>query len=182
MINIIDYVNLCSDVLLCIIDNDIIDKNYQYLFIDFSNKQIKEMFEFYLKSQLLSRHVYGKYNVVINSCNPKTNWRNFEGKYIEKYIIRDNSIKFDTSQFREFVDQIFIKLSKQLNKFKFITLEHVDIFDMIKITEKFNNCNLNQNNFNVLENGNLLFTHDNDIPNYIFQDVEIILKDCSLIY
>ena len=170
MINIVDYVQLCSESLLCIIDNDFYLDDKFYIYLDFSNKQLKEQFQYYLKSQLLSKHQYGCFNIVVNSCNPKENWRKIDN---DKYIITDDSIKIILPLFEAYAEKCFIELSKNITEFNFIQNEEVDFIDTKNIIQKLYGYIPTKNKqFWILENGNNVVEHTIDVPRYIFQRVE----------
>jgi len=180
MINIIDYTNLCSSALLDSIDN-IYDHFKEELIIDLSSKKHKEIFNFYLYSQLKAKRQFGMFNVVINSCHPNDNWRNIEKTINNKYNILDTSIIVDVTLMETFYNKCY----KEIQKEDFIFIQHneTDLTDVITCIDRIIGSQylLNRNIFYIINDNNNMFCHDEYIEKYIHQEIENILKDNGLI-
>ena len=183
MINVIDYVNLCSDVLLNSID-EIYEMSAESdkLFIDFSNKKIQDIFKFYLKSQLNSKHQYGYFNIVVLSCQPKNNWRSETDDNYMLYQLTDDSITVNYQDMDLFLGNCFkTELVDKNDRFAYIYRYDIDIYDYIYVlNQMFGDFKFNKNKLIIIENGNRVINHDDKIEGYIRHDIENILGPLGL--
>ena len=170
MINIVDYVQLCSESLLCVIDNEHYCTDTSYIYLDFGNKKVKQLFRYYIQSQLKAKYYYGQYNMVINSCFPKDNWRQIDNL---KYIVTDESIKIDICKFEQYTEWCFRDLQQCVKEFSFLQHKEVDFVDTVYIIQKvYGHTPTKRKMFSILDDGNNIVDHTIDIPRYIFQTVE----------
>lgn len=181
MIKIINYIDLCSSAFLNAIDQ--MSLNGDQIMIDLSNRETKQLFDFYLNSQLQQQRQFGYHNVVINSCNPDCNWRNDNNVTNEKYIVNDQSVLIEPQSLQMLLESRWKKLKKQQKQFIFIYQDNVDIDDMTKCILRIigTTCINDKSRFYILKDGNDIFCHQQDVPSYVVQQIEQQLRTNNLV-
>lgn len=187
--NIINYIDICSNVLLSILDNDqcIIERieDRDNIIID---KKLKKFLFFYIKSFINDRYCYGKQNIVLNSCKPFENFRKDENDNIitsPKYEITDKLyFNIDLPLLENILDKIWYKLKNDdmLGRFIFLSNKNTDIVDYINIMRRYiDNLCIDKCHYFFLEDKNNEYLHYNNISNNIIFEVETELRKYEII-
>lgn len=118
--NIINYLKIVDLSLLNLLDySDIGEEKYSYydentnkIVIDL-NSNTKKLLEGFIINNINNEIYYNRTNIIINTCNPMKNWRQYErGKALKlnKCIIKDDSIYIDEIKLNTFINSIFEKI------------------------------------------------------------------------
>lgn len=118
--NIINYIKIVDLALLNLLDySDIGDEKYSY-FDDNINKIVidlnpntKKLLEGFIINNINNEIYYNKTNIILNTCNPMKNWRQYErGKALKlnKCVVKDDSIYIDEIKLNAFINSIFEKI------------------------------------------------------------------------
>lgn len=187
--NVINYIDVCSNALLAMIDNDecIIDRVDDIDTIQIDNN-FKKFIYFYIKNFINDKHSYGKQNIILNSCKPFENFRSNENdnKITQsKYNLVDKQFfNIDNSKLEVILDKVWDKLKNDglMGKFIFISNKRVDIFDIISIMRIYiNNLSIDKCHYFMLEDTNNEYLHYNNIDNDIITEVETELRRKEII-
>ena len=173
--NIINYIKIIDLSLLNLLDySDISDEKFSYfdeninkIVIDL-NPNSKKVLEGFIINNINNELYYNRTNIILNTCNPMKNWRQYERKKalkVNKCYVLDQSIYIDELKLNSFINSIFEKLpsrtaillkkdlmfSKQerivssnisisLNdNVKFLEFENVDLYDAELILKHYLN-------------------------------------------
>jgi hypothetical protein len=174
MQKIVSYVDLCSHALLSYLDCDV-DGYYIEITKDFTKRSIRRYMVDHLKDDI----VYGKTLIIVNSCNPKLNFRNDEELHRHKYELIDASISVDDfhALYKFFEDE----WDKQnLNAIQ-LRHDNLDFIDMSNILdEKLPLSVVKPPMQYILVDGNNDFMHDEKINKTYLYDVELMLTEKKL--
>jgi len=118
--NIINYIKIIDLSLLNLLDySDIGDEKYSY-FDDNINKIVidlnsnsKKLLEGFIINNINNELYYNRTNIILNTCNPMKNWRQYERKKalkVNKCYVLDQSIYIDELKLNSFINSIFEKL------------------------------------------------------------------------
>ena len=187
--NIINYIDICSNALLAIIDNDecIIEKidDKDNIYID---NNFKKIFYFYIKTFINDKFSYGKQNIIINSCKPYENFRQIENDNkitLPKYNLTDKQyFNIDLQCLEGYLDKVWDKLKNDdmLGKFIFLSNNRVDIVDMINIMRQYiSYLSIDKCHYFMLEDTNNEYLHYNNIDKDILLEVETELRRKEII-
>jgi len=187
-LNVINYVNICSNAVLALFDNEslyTIDTEGCYC-IDLKNKDIRNLLHFYIKTMVQNEYQYGKNNIVINTCRPSDNWRKeMRGSALKacKYQITDENFKINKIKLEDILERTWTILSKELNKFIWITHKNIDIFDLIIIMQKLFNGHLNiaHSTYILLTDTNNDYIHYDNIDSKFVTEIEMMFRNKKLI-
>jgi hypothetical protein len=186
-INLINYIDLCSLSILSIIDRDECSYDGSFIVLD---RSFREMFEFYMMSNMGSFHQFGKTNIIVSTCNPQCNWRREQrGSPVEsgRYRVTENgeSLIFDIEPLTKMLDYSWNKMSRTVNlkkKFIFIQRLNIDSVDLISMLEETLGVKyeLTPYHYYLVNDANMEYLHLGDIPEYLYTDVGIELKKNNL--
>lgn len=187
--NIVNYIDICSNALLAIIDNDecIIERidNIDNIII---NNKLKQLLFFYIKSFIKEKHCYGKQNILLNSCNPFENFRKNENDITltqPKYEIADKQyFNIDLQLLEKILEKIWYKLRTDdlLGRFIFLSHKNIDIVDFINIMRIYiDNLYIDKCHYFFLEDKNNEYLHYNNIEKKLIFEVETELRRNELI-
>jgi len=189
-VQLINYVDICSNALLSIIDNDNIEiiKTDDVYNINIDN-DTKTLLKFYIESYCNNNYHYGKHNIIINTCRPYDNIRRDErGSAIKstKYTLSEpDNFSIDKQKLEVFLDSCWSKLSKNLDKFVWISHDRLDVFDItciIKDCLEPNPILINPTHYFFLRDSNNDYTHFNNLTSNFKTDIEILLRNSRIIY
>ena len=118
--NIINYIKIIDLSLLNLLDySDIGDEKYSY-FDDNINKIVidlnsnsQKLLEGFIINNINNELYYNRTNIILNTCNPMKNWRQYERKKalkVNKCYVLDQSIYIDELKLNSFINSIFEKL------------------------------------------------------------------------
>jgi len=215
--NFIDYVKIIDISILNLLDySDFLENTCYYhedsdkIIINLNSKN-KKLLEGFIINNINNEVVYGKTNIILNSCDPNKNWRNLDKKPNKKrYIFIDDSIYIDEIKLNDFSDDLFKKihsinatLIKKIQhrtdltsshisilfgkKIKFLEFENLDITDTYTILNvllsPFGGLTINGLNYNnnILKDGNYIFNHSSEISQDIVDNVRIKLIEKEII-
>jgi hypothetical protein len=195
--NIINYIDILDLSLLNFIDyGNVIDESCQIdaedglLRLSLTGKTKKILTELIINN-INNNLQFGATNIIINTCKPMQNWRQtIRGNAVRSYKCKliDDSIKFDESQFNQFVDSIFKKIAKAnvLNNtsshyrnvnIKYIDSETIDITDIVFYLKHkliyLGSVNYNTLNYNniIITDGNCDYNHSLECPDEIGETI-----------
>lgn len=204
--NIINFLKIIDISLLNLFDyidfeNKSLITNDKFI-INFDNK-IKNIFESLLIGNINNNINYGKINIIVNTCNPKENWRNLEQNINNnsfKYIITDKTVHVDQLRFNVFLDNFFKKNEKlnlnnnfynnskklQISKnIKFMSFESIDVYDIFiiidSILSNFGIVNKDNFNYNIINDGNHVFLHGSSFVDNLVDKVRLSLINKGVI-
>ncbi len=198
LLNFIDYYELENGTLP-------INENGQiYLALTTTNKKILTSFIIDNINSLLH---YGKINVVINTCKPMKNWRQYSRNAAVrnyKYKILDDSVYIDELKFNSFIDHIFNHLPKinikkinilrdQIGKYPisinsnihYLEFQNIDITDIKNLTNmllaNIGSITFDLTNYNIIDDGNMIYEHNSSYSNEIIDEFRLTLAQNGLI-
>ncbi len=185
-IEIIDYTDLCSTAFIRSLDSlpeVVYDDSTDKMIINMSNKDIRELFEYYLDMEIQSiSSVFGRKVIIIDTCPLKTNWKRYsigilEKEFFEKaeskYYVIDDSLLIDMKALTKLLERKWAELRK---KKSVITLayEGFDIQDIIKETISLlgeNHIIRYESDFKIIGDLNL------DYFGILTEDIPLYLRD-----
>lgn len=187
-VSILNFVDMCSSAMLSIIDGDECAYDDGFIMVD---GKFRDMFEFYLTSGFNSSYVFGKHNVIVNTCMPSCNWRKVQrGEPLEhgRYFITENgsSMISDIEGVNKLLDYSWSRLSRTVNmkrKFKFMQMHELDGFDLISLIEEILDVHfsLTPYHYYLIGDANIEYAHYRDIPEYLKTEVTIELRRHGLL-
>ena len=183
--NIVSYTGICSSALLAVADNEqytLTGDNEAY--IDLENKETRTLLEFYIESLINDNYIFGKKNIVINTCRPANNWRKIIQKRIlhPKYSIIEDSFQIDANKLEFISDNTWKKLINKLRRFILIDHPETDSLDIINIIKShITDLTFSYPSYIILSDENNEYVHYQDIDSRINTDVEIILRKREII-
>lgn len=118
--NIINYIKIIDLSLLNLLDYSEIgdekyshfDENINKIVIDL-NSNSKKLLEGFIINNINNELYYNRTNIILNTCNPMKNWRQYERKKAlkaNKCYVLDQSIYIDELKLNSFINSIFEKL------------------------------------------------------------------------
>lgn len=167
--NIINYIKIIDLSLLNLLDySDLSEKKYSYfdenlnkIVIDI-NADSKKLLEGFIINNINNELYYNRLNIIINTCNPMKNWRQYERKKAlrsNKCFVFDSSIYIDEVKLNNFLNSIFEKLPTKNS----VLVKKIN----------FKNYNTISSNVSISLNDNIKFLEFNNIDIY---DIDLILK------
>ena len=180
-IHIIDYRHIASNALLVVLDHELYTTNADgTITVDIENKDVKELLEFHVNSAIQAEYQFGKYNIIIDTCNPRDNWRHQFSDIINlpKYRIIEDQIIVDLKLLQYNLDLIWKNLSTKLKKFIWINCEDIDTIDIVSAIKIITNSPLKSpfNTYIMITDENSNYVHYEDIDSRILTEIEIILR------
>lgn len=174
--NIINYIKIIDLSLLNLLDySDIGDEKYSY-FDDNINKIVidlnsnsKKLLEGFIINNINNELYYNRTNIILNTCNPIKNWRQYErgnALKVNKCVIKDDSIYIDEIKLNTFINSIFEKIPSKTailvkkeisflnnkrilssnvsipvlnDEIKFLEFENIDLYDAEMILKHYLN-------------------------------------------
>lgn len=152
---------------------------------------------------------YGKTNIIINTCKPMQNWRQYERNSAirsYRYVIQDESVAIDLIKFNQWMDKLYNKLpklniknfsneylnNKILNNIDiyrqnilYIEFNELDVFDAYALLKEYLKYNgsltFDDINYNIIADGNREYFHDLIFPDYIKDSVRHQLNSKGII-
>lgn len=217
--NFINFIKIVDLSLLNFIDYANYDTYYSEESLMYSNDSDKLQINLTPKSQkilisLILNNInsalnYGKTNIIINTCKPMQNWRQYERNAAIKsyrYIIQDDSIALDLIKFNQWIDKLYSKLptlniknfsnqylnSQYLNNIdiyknniiylEFNELDVWDAYTLLKIYLKYNgSLSFDEVNYNIISDGNQGYSHGSIFPDDIKESVRLQLNSKGII-
>lgn len=216
--NIINYIKIIDLSILNLLDySDISNVQYSH-FDNESNKIIidinaesKKLLEGFIINNINNELYYNRMNIIINTCNPMKNWRQYERKKAlrnNKCFVHDESIYIDEVKLNNFLNSIFEKLpmkeavlvkrisfknntissniSIPLNEnIKFLEFNDVDFYDIDTILKHYlsniGNLLTTEPNYIIIKDGNYNYSHKDRIPGDIWENVRLQLLEKGII-
>ena len=183
-LKLINYIDLISESMLAFLNAETPPVNAKGKYCVNMNQENKKKISFFLDSYLENNKFFGKKTVIINTCEIGNNWRkNMDvDLFLPKYKLTDTSVWVDWQAMNKFFDKEFKRLKNKNPKCIFISIDNLDSFDLIfyiKYILKIN-C-FNENKYNIIEDGNQIYSRNNDYPNFILQNIELEFKANKII-
>jgi hypothetical protein len=188
LINCLNYVEIASNAILAIIDNDtsfyqFIDKEHIELNI---NNDCKKQLKFYINSFINANYHYGKKNMIINTCRPFDNWiKELRGSALKetKYAITDSLLICDKQKLENTLDTIWKQLKNDKHNFYFVQHTHLDILDLTNILNNLLNGTLTfaPCSYIMIRDANSDYYHNNQINKKYLMEIEIMLRNYKII-
>lgn len=194
ILNLIDYVEINESNVLVLDDDKLILS---------LNGNSKKLLEGFIINNINNETYYGKHNILVNTCKPQSNWRNFKKDIkLQRVVAKDSSIFIDMVKLNSFVNDMFKKLptltavfskknnyfgvskskvsiQKDLKLLEFKEIDQIDAYVLLtKILSSFGNVNKDSTNYNIICDGNLKCYHENDsteLSDYLFDKVRLTL-------
>lgn len=204
LLNFIDYVNYTevnsSDALL-------ISNEYNQLQINL-NPRGRKLITSLIINNINNQLHYGKMNIIVNTCKPMQNWRQYKRKAAiksYKYVIQDDSIAIDLIKLNQWLDKLYNKLPNinvknfnteylnisklnninTYNNIKFIEFNELDIWDAYKLLGDFLRYNgqltFDKLNYNIITDGNHEYIHDSNYTDEIKENIRLQLIEKGII-
>ena len=205
----IDYLYIVNFALLKYLDRENIPIINEKLTIDMNKSTTKKQLQYYIIDTLLDNFMYGKTNVILNTCNPFNNWRSVNGiESIQnyKYIVEDESVDVNLPLFNRFLENIFKKIPKLIDneyqydendqrllvnkyrKFKTLSFKDIDSSDITCIMKNHYKDlsvmfldNLKYS-YSIIKDGNTDYQHDGNITYEILEEIRLTLIEKEIIY
>lgn len=216
--NIINYIKIIDLSLLNLLDySDISDIQYSHydentnkIVIDI-NAESKKLLEGFIINNINNELYYNRVNIIVNTCNPMKNWRQYERKKAlrtNKCFVHDESIYIDEVKLNNFSNSIFEKLpSKKAvlvkrvnfkstaissnisiplnNNIKFLEFNDVDYYDTSSILKHYlsniGNLLTTEPNYIIIKDGNYGYSHKERISDEIYENVRLQLLEKGII-
>lgn len=205
LLNFIDYVNYTSEyneeTLLFSNDLNQLEINL--------NPQCRKLLTSLILNNINNALHYGKTNIVINTCKPMQNWRQYNrGSAVRsyKYIIQDESIAFDIIKFNQWLDRLYKHLPKlniknfntdflqnsilnnidiYKNNVKYIEFNDIDVFDAYKLLETYlkhsGQLSFDLLQYNIISDGNHEYSHGGTFTDEIQEEFHLQLLNKGII-
>ena len=188
--NFIDYVKVIDLAMLALIDMLQLGQDKELVIDD--DKLIlrltpasKRMLESLVIDKINDSAYYNAVNIVIDTCNPKDNWRKIE-QIVDtensfKYEISDTSLNIDILKMNQFFSALFNKLESKMLDFKFLSFKILDQKDAIKmmaneLSRIGNVIYLEEMHLgNLIQDGNHVYLHQSKIRRELFEDSRLLL-------
>ena len=216
--NIINYIKIIDLSLLNLLDySDISDIQYSHfddntnkIVIDINNES-KKLLEGFIINNINNELYYNRMNIIVNTCNPMKNWRQYERKKAlrnNKCFVYDESIYIDEVKLNNFLNSTFEKLpTKEAvlvkrtsfknssissnisiplnNNIKFLEFNDIDFYDVDTILKhylsKIGNLLSTEPNYIIIKDGNFGYSHKEKISEEIFESVRLQLLEKGII-
>ena len=203
LLNFIDYASYADNSE----DALMITNEYNQLQINL-NPKAKKLITSLIINNISSQIHYGKMNIIINTCKPMQNWRQYKRKAAiksYKYIIQDESISIDLIKLNQWLDKLynklptiniknfnteFLNLSKlnninTYNNIKYIEFNELDIWDAYNLLGTFLKYNgqltFDKINYNIIMDGNCEYFHDLIYTDEIKNNIRLQLLEKGII-
>lgn len=144
-IEIVEYVDICSTAFVkaidTIYDSSLYVESLDKIVINLSNKDVKEMFVYYVDAEIQAvNRKYGKKVIIVNTCTLKSNWKNYNTSIDHRlsehmFAIKDDSLLINTVT----LTKLLTRKWKDLRKSKevvTISNDRLDCCDIINIIKK----------------------------------------------
>jgi len=189
MLKVQSYINSVSHSLLSLIDN-MNPRDDGTIYIEF-NKEQQEYLKYQIISNIKNEIHYGCKNILIRSCTTKNNWRQQErGKPIKSHmaLIEDDckdTIILNSSKLEYFLNSFWNKkigiLIKNITLIEDVSMDTKDILTCINSffpSEGF----FNMQYYKILIDGNSMYSHESEIPSYLYESIGNKLRGYNLIF
>ena len=185
LLNFIDYVNYTDtnseDALM-------ISNEYNQLQINLNPKGRKLITSLIINNISNQLH-YGKMNIIINTCKPMQNWRQYKRKAAiksYKYVIQDESIAIDLINFNtEYLNITKLNNINVYNNIKYVEFNELDVWDAYKLLGDFLKYNgqltFDKLNYNIITDGNRDYIHDSNYTDEIKENIRLQLIEKGII-
>lgn len=205
LLNFIDYVNYTYDYEE---DSLMVSNDMNQLEI-ILNPQCRKLLTSLILNNINSALHYGKTNIIINTCKPMQNWRQYKRKSAVRsyrYIIQDESISVDIIKFNQWLDRLYKHLpSLNIKKFdteflqnsilnnidiyknniKYIEFDNIDVYDAYKLLEEYlkysGQLSFDLLNYNILLDGNHEYSHGGTFTDEIKEEFHLQLLNKGII-
>jgi len=187
MLKVQSYISVVGHALLALIDNT---KSHESIYNLKLNKDEQEFLRYQICSNIKNNIEFGCKNILIRSCKPQLNWRQQErGKKIKSFSIclddaHKDIITLDVQKFEYFLNSFWNKkLTTLIPNIAIIDEINMDTTDILSCINSFfpNNGYINEYYFNILTDGNRMYSHEVKIPDFMLFDIEQKLRGYSLI-
>jgi hypothetical protein len=186
-IQIVNFVEVCSNALLAIVDNEESFEKIDNVYNININKRFKDYISFYINSNLKNCRMFGYKTIIVNTCKPFDNWRKDErGCPIrgQKYALTDtDSFSIDKIKLENILENEWKKVKKKEKDFIFLNFNTVDYIDAVSIIKKelLTNVCIKPTHFFMIRDINIEYMHLGNISKSIYSEVEIKLRTNNLI-
>lgn len=181
---LINYIDLVGQAILAFLNSEDIPTNARGKYTIRLSPQNKKKIMYFMEDYIKDNTFFGKTTVILGTCNVENNWRNNLGESWKsaKYKISDDSVWMDCTAMTSFFDKEFKRLQGIFDKAVFISIEDIDSIDLIYFVEKILGTQyFNEMGYNIIEDGNTVFTRDCRYPDFILTSIESELRDKNLL-
>lgn len=198
LLNLLDYVEINESRLLVM--------NADKLVLNL-NATSKKLLEGFIINNINNETYYGKHNILVNTCKPINNWRNFDKKNKNaRIMINDKSVFIDIIKLNNLIDSVFKKLpsmtavftkkdvfneisktqvsiQKDLKIIEFLELDLTDAYLILnRILSTFGLVNKDCVNYNIICDGNNEYFHNvSELGEELFNKVRLELMKKGII-
>jgi len=179
-IALLNFTELCSTAFVCLID-DIIGNNFQY--IDIGNKNVKELYFYYIIQEILQYEKQGLQVIIVNSCMLQNNWRYVDNGFNYTFSVVDDALKIGDRKISDILNS-FWKLLCKNPSYNTIRNKELDNKDLIKIIrEQIGDSHLvlTKIKLEYITDLNNLFKRRKRIPQYLSEEITKVLRNYNLI-
>ena len=196
LLNFIDYTSYADsyseEALL-------ISNEYNQLQINL-NPKARKLITSLILNNISNQIHYGKMNIIVNTCKPMQNWRQYKRKAAiksYKYVIQDESIAVDLIKLNQWLDKLYTKLPtinvknfnteflnitklnniNTYNNIKYIEFNELDVWDAYRLLSDFlkynGNLAFDKLNYNIISDGNREYAHDSIFTDEIKENIRL---------
>lgn len=177
---LLDFTELCSLALVSTLD-EVVGNNFQY--INIGNKNIKELYFYYIIQELLQYEKKGLQVIIVNSCMLQNNWRYVDNGFNYTFSVVDDSLKIGDRKISDILNG-FWKLLCKNSSYNTIRNKELDNKDLIKIIrEQIGDSHLVliKIKLEYITDLNNLFKRRKRIPQYLREEITKVLRNYNLI-
>lgn len=190
MKKVVSYIEICSNSLLAL--SDLVDDPIHFndkIYIDLKNKEIRKLFNDILINTVKAEREYGKDIILINTCQPKNNWRIKNGQNLPQTSFSFTCSVIANSQLLQMeIDKIWHTLKRSgilHDSFKLLDhqlVEFSEIRDHIKHLVGNVLCERKTSEFTLKDSNLTLVKNMEKIKDpVIFHEIEVLFYDKKLI-
>jgi hypothetical protein len=205
LLNFIDYMNYSNEY-----DEGAIMYSNEYNQLQINlNPKCRKLLTSLILNNINSTLHYGKTNIVINTCKPMQNWRQYNRKSAVRsyrYIIQDESIAIDAIKLNQWLDSLYKHLptlniknfnteflkSSILNNIdiyknnvKYVEFDNIDVYDSYKLLENYLKYNgqlsFDLLQYNIISDGNCEYSHNGTFTDEIKEEFHLQLLNKGII-
>lgn len=184
-----------------------ISNEYNQLQINL-NPKARKLITSLILNNISNQIHYGKMNIIINTCKPMQNWRQYKRKAAiksYKYVIQDESIAVDLIKLNQWLDKLYTKLPtinvknfnteflnitklnniNTYNNIKYVEFNELDVWDAYRLLSDFlkynGNLAFDKLNYNIISDGNREYAHDSNFTDEIKENIRLQLIEKGII-